>query len=64
MSDAILIAYDGSEDARAAVHEAGRLFAGRDAEVLTSSHPRQRQRGAHCALLTPGVGCARAARRT
>jgi nucleotide-binding universal stress UspA family protein len=35
MSDTILIAYDGSEDARAAVQEAGRLFKGHDAQVLT-----------------------------
>jgi nucleotide-binding universal stress UspA family protein len=34
MRDAILIAYDGSDDAKAAVRQAGELFAGRGAVVL------------------------------
>jgi nucleotide-binding universal stress UspA family protein len=35
MNGTLLISYDGSEDARAAVREAGKLFPGRTAEVLT-----------------------------
>jgi nucleotide-binding universal stress UspA family protein len=51
MSGLVLIAYDGSADARAAVHQAGELFAGRAAVVLTVwESPSGLSGAAHVAL--------------